>query len=145
VCNKDHIQTKALFTIEVEKMKNIQVSKLGAKQGGFVLTTELVLLSTVLVVGLVAGMVTMRDALTAEMEDVAEAIGHLDQTYAFNGIVNGEKTAAVEGSVFGDSTDTNAGDDTEFTFVAATPLEGGVTIASVGSSSSAAVGTVVTP
>lgn len=126
-------------------MKNIQVSKLVSKQGGFVLTTELVLLSTVLVIGLVAGMVTMRDALTAEMEDVSEAIGHLDQTYAFNGIVNGEKTAAVEGSVFGDATDLNAGDDAEFTFVAATPLEGGTAAASLGSSSSANIGTINTP
>jgi hypothetical protein len=126
-------------------MKNIQASKLGGKQGGFVLTTELVLLSTVLVIGLVAGMVTMRDALTAEMEDVSEAIGHLDQTYAFNGIVNGENTAAVEGSVFGDATDSQAGDDVEFEFVAATPLEGGTTSASLGASSSANTGTVNAP
>jgi len=126
-------------------MKNIQVSKLVFKQGGFVLTTELVLLSTVLVIGLVAGMVTMRDALTAEMEDVSEAIGHLDQTYAFNGIVNGENTAAVEGSVFGDATDASAGDDVEFTFVAATPLEGGSTTASLGASSSGNTGTINTP
>ena len=126
-------------------MKNIQVSKLSRKQAGFVMTTELVLLSTVMVVGLVAGMVTMRDALTAEMEDVAEAIGHLDQTYAFNGIVNGENTAAIEGSVYGDATDSNAGDDVEFTFVAATPLEGGSTAASLGASSSANTGTVNTP
>ncbi|WP_416397235.1 hypothetical protein [Allohahella sp. A8] len=126
-------------------MKNIQVSPLASRQGGFVLTTELVLLSTVLVTGLVAGMVTMRDSLTAEMEDVSEAIGHLDQTYAFNGIVNGEKTAAVEGSVFGDSTDSNAGDDVEFTFVAATPVEGGSTTASLGSSAAANTGTVSAP
>lgn len=126
-------------------MKDIQAIKLASKQGGFVLTTELVLLSTVLVIGLVAGMVTMRDALTAEMEDVSEAIGHLDQTYAFNGIVNGENTAAVEGSVFGDSTDSNAGDDVEFTFVAATPLEGGSTTASLGASAAGNTGTVSAP
>lgn len=126
-------------------MKNIQVSKLVSKQGGFVLTTELVLLSTVLVIGLVAGMVSMRDALTAEMEDVSEAIGQLDQTYAFNGIVNGENTAAVEGSVYGDATDANAGDNVEFTFIAATPLEGGTTAASLGSSSAGNIGTILTP
>ncbi|WP_339781149.1 hypothetical protein [uncultured Marinobacter sp.] len=126
-------------------MKAVQVSKLSKKQAGFVMTTELVLLSTVMVVGLVAGMVTMRDALTAEMEDVAEAIGQLDQTYAFNGIVNGENTAAIEGSVFGDATDASAGDGVEFTFVAATPLEGGSTTASLGASSSANTGTITTP
>lgn len=126
-------------------MKTMKTSSSVKKQAGFVMTTELVLISTVMVIGLVAGMVTMRDALTAEMEDVAEAIGHLDQTYAFNGIVNGEKTAAVEGSAFGDATDANAGDDVEFTFVAATPLEGGTTAASLGGSSSGNTGTITTP
>ncbi|MDO6804879.1 hypothetical protein Q4595_20680, partial [Wenyingzhuangia sp. 1_MG-2023] len=90
------------------------------RQGGFVMTSELVLLVTTMVVGLTVGLVTMRDALTAEMEDVAEAIGSLDQTYAFNGLVNGESTAAVEGSVYGDAPDVIAGDNTEFTFVTST-------------------------
>ncbi|MDC0662274.1 hypothetical protein [Marinobacter sp. SS21] len=126
-------------------MKTVKLSQGSKKQAGFVMTTELVLLSTVMVIGLVAGMVTMRDSLTAEMEDVAEAIGHLDQTYAFNGIVNGENTAAVEGSVYGDATDSLAGDDVEFSFVAATPLEGATTAASLGSSASSNAGTVLAP
>lgn len=115
------------------------------KVAGFVMTTELVLISTVMIVGIITGLVTMRDSITAEMEDVAEAIGHFDQTYAFNGIVNAEKTAGIEGSVFGDATDTNAGDDAEFTFVAATPLEGGSTAASLGASSSNNTGTITAP
>lgn len=126
-------------------MKTMNKALTSKKQGGFVMTSELVLITTVMVIGLMAGMVTMRDAVTAEMEDVAEAIGHLDQTYAFNGIVNGENTAAVEGSVFGDATDASAGDDVEFTFVAATPLEGGSTAASLAASSSANTGTINTP
>ncbi|MDO6681478.1 MULTISPECIES: hypothetical protein [unclassified Oceanobacter] len=115
------------------------------RQGGFVMTSELVLLVTTMVVGLTVGLVTMRDALTAEMEDVAEAIGSLDQTYAFNGLVNGESTAAVEGSVYGDAPDVIAGDNTEFTFVTATALEGGATAASLGASSAAVAGTLTAP
>ncbi|MDP2609289.1 MULTISPECIES: hypothetical protein [unclassified Oceanobacter] len=115
------------------------------RQGGFVMTSELVLLVTTMVVGLTVGLVTMRDALTAEMEDVAEAIGSLDQTYAFNGLVNGESTAAVEGSVYGDAPDVIAGDNTEFTFVTSTALEGGATAASLGASSAAVAGTLTAP
>ncbi|TWC43239.1 hypothetical protein FBY03_101435 [Pseudomonas sp. SJZ079] len=126
-------------------MKTIKSVNSAKKQGGFVMTTELVLITTTMVIGLMAGMVTMRDAVTAEMEDVAEAIGHLDQTYAFNGIVNGEKTAAVEGSVFGDATDSQAGDDVEFSFIAATPLEGGTSAASLGASASSNTGTITAP
>ena len=56
------------------------------RQAGFIMTSELILLVTIMVVGMIVGLVTMRDAATAEMEDVAEAIGQLDQSYAFNGL-----------------------------------------------------------
>jgi len=88
-------------------------------QAGFVMTTELVLILSVMVIGMVVGLVTMRDSLTAEMEDVAEAIGQLDQSYAFDGLVNAEGTAFLEGSGFVDATDANAGDLVTFDFIAA--------------------------
>ena len=126
-------------------MKVINTMQGKKKQGGFVLTTELVLISTVLIIGLITGLVTMRDSLTAEMDDVAEAVGHFDQSYAYNGIINGENTAGIAGSVFGDATDTFAGDDAEFTFVAATGVEGaGAAADSLGASSAAEAGTITT-
>ncbi|WP_158773489.1 hypothetical protein [Cobetia sp. L2A1] len=100
--------------------KNIKKS-----QAGFVMTTELVLILSVMVIGMVVGLVTMRDSLTAEMEDVAEAIGQLDQSYAFDGLVNGEGTAFLEGSGFIDATDTLAGDEVTFDFVAVDYSESG--------------------
>ena len=110
-------------------------------QSGFIMTSELILLVTVMVIGMIVGLVTMRDAATAEMEDVAEAIGQLDQSYAFNGLKNAENTAVVDGSSFGDDADLFAGDNAEFTFVANDGSEGFATIApSAGSSSAAAAG-----
>lgn len=94
------------------------------KQGGFVLTSELVFLVTILVIGLTVGLVTMRDALNAEMEDVAEAIGNLDQSYSFNGIENAQETAAINGSSFIDAVDQNAGDGEAYNYVAADLIEG---------------------
>ena len=88
------------------------------KQGGFVLTAELVLLVTILVFGAIVGMVSMRDALNAEMEDVAEAIGAVDQGYAYQGIVNVQETAAIAGSAWSDVIDANAGDGVGFVFTA---------------------------
>ncbi len=112
------------------------------RQGGFIMTSELILLVTVMVIGMIVGLVTMRDAATAEMEDVAEAIGQLDQSYAFNGLKSANDTAIVDGSAFGDAVDTNAGDNTEFTFVASDNSEGLASVtASPGSSSAAALGT----
>ena len=73
------------------------------RQAGFIMTSELILLVTIMVVGMIVGLVTMRDAATAEMEDVAEAIGQLDQSYAFNGLKSANNTALVDGSSYGDA------------------------------------------
>ena len=80
------------------------------KEAGFIVSAELVLIATILVIGLIVGMVAIRDQVTAEMKDVAEAIGSLDQSYTFNGIVYNPSLAQVAGSVFSDSVDVSAGD-----------------------------------
>ena len=98
-------------------MKNLNLK--AKKQGGFVLTAELVLLVTILVFGAIVGMVSMRDALNAEMDDVAEAIGAVDQGYQYQGIINDQLTAAITGSAWTDAVDTNAGDGVGFYFTAA--------------------------
>jgi hypothetical protein len=88
------------------------------KQAGYVMTSELILLATLVVGGLTVGLTTMRDAVNAELEDVSEAIGSLDQSYAFDGMINGEGSAEISGSGYIDAVDTNAGDGVAFTFIA---------------------------
>lgn len=102
---------------KVIKMKTVKATRNAKNQKGFVLTSELIILSTSMVAALVIGLATLRDSVTAELEDVAEAIGSLDQSYAFDGIVNGEATAEISGSGFVDAVDTNAGDQVAFSFV----------------------------
>lgn len=80
------------------------------KEAGFIVSAELVLIATILVIGLIVGMVAIRDQLTAEMKDVAESIGSLDQSYTFNGINDPVLISQVAGSQFSDSIDTAAGD-----------------------------------
>ncbi|WP_246864706.1 hypothetical protein [Spongiibacter thalassae] len=99
-------------------MKATKKSIMQRKQGGFIMTTELVLLTSVMVVGMVVGLVSMRDSVNAEMEDVAEAIGALDQSYSFDGIQNVQETAFIDGSTFTDAQDVNAGDTVGFTYTA---------------------------
>ncbi|MBX3441681.1 MAG: hypothetical protein KF774_04680 [Planctomyces sp.] len=53
---------------------------------GFILSAELVIISTVLVIGLVSGLVCIRTALSDEMTDVASAIGSLNQSYSYGGM-----------------------------------------------------------
>jgi hypothetical protein len=85
------------------------------KETGFIVTLELVFIATILVIGLVVGWVIVRDALTAELDDVAEAVGALDQSYQYTGIIalgDGTTLAIVSGSGFTDADDLYAGDDT---------------------------------
>ncbi len=50
----------------------------------FVISAELVLIATVAVIGIIVGMVAIRDAVVSELSDVAGAIQDLNQTYSFN-------------------------------------------------------------
>lgn len=78
-------------------------------EAGFVITSELLIIVTVAVFGLIVGYVAVRDALVQELCDVAAAIGSLDQTYSYNGISNtGPGTEFTNGSSFSDASD--AGD-----------------------------------
>jgi len=94
----------------------VKACNLSKDQRGFLLVGEVVLIVTLLVIGVIVGMTTIRDAVTAEMEDTSEAIGSLDWSYAYQGVTTGGGTAASAGSSFGDAPDANAGDEAELVF-----------------------------
>lgn len=70
-------------------------------QEGFVLTAETVMLGSVLVIGVIAGVSGIRTAVLQELNDVACAIGSLDQSFFF-GDVRGH-CAFTAGSFFHDT------------------------------------------
>ena len=59
--------------------------KLWNDENGFVVSAELVLVATILVIGLIVGMSEIQHAVVGEMNDVADAIGRLTQSYSFTG------------------------------------------------------------
>jgi hypothetical protein len=59
--------------------------KLWADQAGFIISAELILVATILVIGLIVGLVVVRNQVVQELVDVGQAIGSLSQTYAFAG------------------------------------------------------------
>jgi hypothetical protein len=83
-------------------MKNI-VSRLWSEEAGFVISTELVLVATILVLALVVGLATVRDAIIQELADVAGAIGAINQSYSWSGVTG--HTSSVSGSIFIDQID----------------------------------------
>ena len=77
------------------------------RQRGFIVTIELLLLATILVIGLIVGMTNVRDSVLAELSDVSEAIGNLNQGYTVAAVANLADTAATAGSAFSDLPDTH--------------------------------------
>jgi Flp pilus assembly pilin Flp len=75
-------------------------------QCGAILSAELVLLMTILVIGMIVGLKALQDAVVNELGDVAAAIGALNQSYSFSGIQgNGGISAMTAGSIFTDAVD----------------------------------------
>ena len=70
---------------------------------GFVVSAELILISTIAVLGLMVGLVEVRQAVVEELEDVASAIGSLNQGYCMNGLRTSKSNS--NGSHFWDDGD----------------------------------------
>jgi len=85
------------------------LKRLWRDDSGAILSAELVLLMTVLVIGIVVGVKALGNSVTTELYDVAEAIGALDQSYAFGGTElqtnMGAQCAVTDGSSFADGID----------------------------------------
>ena len=58
-----------------------QLSHLQSDDRGFVVSAELVLIATIVVLALVVGLTTVRTAIIAELVDVANAFGSINQSF----------------------------------------------------------------
>lgn len=74
-----------------------------ADERGFVVSSELVLIATIVVIGLLAGLTTLRDQVALEMGDMANAIGAVRQGYSYSGVT--AHTSSTAGARFIDTSD----------------------------------------
>lgn len=72
--------------------------KLWKDEAGFVISAELVLVATLLVIGLVVGLTELRNQVVEELADVAMAIGYVSQGYEVYGTL---KTSVAQTDGFG--------------------------------------------
>lgn len=79
------------------------LSKFWNDEAGFVVSSELVLIGTILVLGVVVGLATVRDQVVQELGDLALAISNINQSYSFSGVTG--HTSSVAGSIFDDELD----------------------------------------
>ena len=78
-------------------------NKLWNDDAGFIVSIELVLIATIAVIGLIAGLTSVRDGVVSELSDVAGSVQDLNQSYSFNGVTG--HAASTAGSDFVDATD----------------------------------------
>ena len=83
-------------------MKNL-VSRVWNDEAGFVVSSELVLIGTILVIGLVSGLTSLRDQVVQELGDLALAIASINQSYSYSAITGHSGSSA--GSIFQDNLD----------------------------------------
>ncbi len=76
---------------------------LGRDERGFIVSIELVLIATIVVIGLIAGLTALRDAIVSELADVASAVQDLNQSYTYSGAAS--NAAVTAGADFVDQVD----------------------------------------
>jgi Flp pilus assembly pilin Flp len=74
-----------------------------ANEEGFVVSSELILIATLLVLGMITGLDTIRDQVIQELADVGDAVSEINQSYSFSGVT--AHSASTAGSVFVDLSD----------------------------------------
>lgn len=80
-----------------------QLSQLWDDESGLVHSTESVLFGTLLLIGSIAGMVTVRDTIGTEFGDLATALMDIDHSYSYASIET--DCGTVAGSSFADEFD----------------------------------------
>jgi len=73
-------------------------------ENGFLMSAELILIGTILVIGLVVGLTEVSFAVNNELEDVASAFSSMNQSYSANGSHSNRK-GRRSGSRFNDERD----------------------------------------
>ena len=78
-------------------------------EAGFIVSAELILVATMLVIGLIVGLSEVQHAVVSELNDVADAIGEVNQAYSYSGFSKcdngGQIHAVTYGSSFEDTAD----------------------------------------
>ncbi|MCG6157880.1 hypothetical protein [Rubinisphaera margarita] len=79
-------------------------------EAGFIVSAELILVATVVVLGLIVGLSEVQHAVVSEMNDVADAVGSLNQSYMYSGFSSKKSMgygykAYARGSAFNDTMD----------------------------------------
>jgi len=84
-------------------MKNTIINRFWSEQDGAIVSAEIMLVATILVLGVIVGLKSVRDSVVTELADVAQAIANIDQSFCYSGTSG--HAAYSGGGDFNDQTD----------------------------------------
>lgn len=95
-------------------------------EAGVILSAELVLVATILVLGMIVGLVELQCSIVSELSDLSSAFGNLDQSYKTSGFGSSKGSKQFKsrtyGSAYTDRADT-CDCDTNLSIVCTDPGE----------------------
>jgi|GEM_PF-2256607 len=92
-----------MFYIAKENSGMSILQRFYTDEDGFVVSSEFILIATILVTAMVVGLETVRNAALQELGDVGAAIGSISQTFTYGGVTG--HASALNGSVYADGLD----------------------------------------
>jgi hypothetical protein len=87
--------------MQTEKTSQSLLAKLWQDDAGVILSAEIVLVATILVIGMIVGLVELQCAVVGELSDLGDAIGNLDQSYTTSGITSMKTSGGIKASTSG--------------------------------------------
>lgn len=62
------------------------LNRFWAEDHGAIISAEIMLVATILVLGVIVGLKSIRDSVVTELADVAQAVANVNQSYCFSGV-----------------------------------------------------------
>jgi hypothetical protein len=95
------IISRTSWTLSLEQGELLMLKTLWNDEAGVILSAELVLIGTILVLGMIVGLVELQCAVVAELSDLSCAFGSLNQSYVSSGFVSYKKDGTPKAITFG--------------------------------------------
>jgi hypothetical protein len=70
-------------------------------EAGVILSAELVLIGTILVLGMLVGLVELQCSIVAELQDLSSAFGNLNQSYNISGFASSKGANQFKARTYG--------------------------------------------
>ena len=106
------------------------LNRLWMEETGAILSAEVMLVASILVIGVIAGLSSLRDSIVTELADVAQALGNVNQSYSFGGVsghhVYNGGGMFVDNTDFCDTPDLAVFQAAKCVTICSTPITGGI-------------------